>query len=366
MCAKIHRPWSTFELPNFQIRTFNFLLKCCDPNAMVGEDSWGIFARPKKIPQRPDMNHFKNVDLDVGLWWVLFGFLGMMSATIHFIEVYKSLEARNWIPIKKRAVVIRILPKNPPGDFSMATFWTGQGDGDPHIHSLRGAHYTLLSQGNFVAWSYSKQTAGTEAELFASYAGSRFTTQALALKTKGSKAEMLEITAHDCQWRAQSSDSDQWLETETKDFSQSNLEVPTPTKEQGRLYMHASIILKTSLSPVRKLAKLMTRCKPGDHLDFKVEMFHKDDLQYIGGQLGAAPGDQKTAMLSSGLTRLKTDAQFKAGLGEWLQLCRAIGNEEGHVRYRTSELDDGWPESVEEQGLLLLALRHYTNYKTIY
>jgi len=221
---------STFELPNVQIRTFSFLLKCCDPSMQGG------------------------------------------------------------------------------------------GNGDPHIHSLRGAHYTLLSQGNFVAWSYSKQTGGFEAKLFASYAGPRFTTQALALKTAGSKEskEMLEITAHDCQWRARSSDSDTWLEAESKDFSQSNLEVPPPTKGQGRLYMRASIVLKNPLDPDHKLAKVMTRCKPGDHIDFRVEMFHKDDLQYVGGQLGEAPADQKTAMLSSGRTRFKTDAKYEAG--EWLSL----------------------------------------------
>ena len=28
-------------------------------------------------------------------------------------------------------------------------------------------------------------------------------------------------------------------------------------------------------------------------------------------------------------------------------------------RKTTKKLDDGWPESVEEQGLLLLVLRHY-------
>jgi len=225
---------STFVLPNVQIKTFSFLLKCCEP------------------PNGDDM--------------------------------------------------------------------VGQGLGDPHIHSLRGAHYTLLSQGNFVAWSYSKQTGGFEAKLFASYAGPRFTTQALALKTTGSKEseEMLEITAQDCQWRARSPDSDTWFEAESKDVSRSNVEVPPPTKGQGRLYMRASIVLKTSLDPVHKLAKLMTRCKPGDHIDFKVEMFHRDDLQYVGGQLGAAPADQKTAMLSSGRTRFKTDAKFEAG--EWASL----------------------------------------------
>jgi hypothetical protein len=126
---------------------------------------------------------------------------------------------------------------------------------------------------------------------------------------------MLEVTAQDCQWRAKS--SGQWAEAESKDFSKSNLEVEPPNKGQGRLYMHTSILQKTS-GPVHKLAKVMTRCKPGAHLDFQVEMFHKQDLQYVGGQLGASPDEQKTTILSSGLTRLKTDSKFQAGLGVWL------------------------------------------------
>ena len=36
----------------------------------------------------------------------------------------------------------------PPND--------GTVGGDPHVHSLRGAHYTLLQEGVFVAWNFSK------------------------------------------------------------------------------------------------------------------------------------------------------------------------------------------------------------------
>ena len=40
----------------------------------------------------------------------------------------------------------------------------------------------------------------------------------------------------------------------------------------------------------------------------------------------------------------------------------------GDVEDQEEELDDGWPESVEEQGLLLLVWRHHITkqYKTIY
>eukprot|EP00435_Cladocopium_sp_Y103_P032100 s1225_g8.t1 len=40
-------------------------------------------------------------------------------------------------------------------------------DGDPHVHTLRGAHYTLLRHGLFRAWSFKK--GQTDLELLAAY-----------------------------------------------------------------------------------------------------------------------------------------------------------------------------------------------------
>ena len=65
----------------------------------------------------------------------------------------------------------------PPND--------GTVGGDPHVHSLRGAHYTLLQEGVFVAWNFSKAVPASGAarpaargwQLLAAYAGKRFVTQ---------------------------------------------------------------------------------------------------------------------------------------------------------------------------------------------
>ena len=46
---------------------------------------------------------------------------------------------------------------------------SGGSSGDPHIQSLRGAHYSLLKEGAFLAWSFSK--APVEWQLYAHYAG---------------------------------------------------------------------------------------------------------------------------------------------------------------------------------------------------
>ena len=36
----------------------------------------------------------------------------------------------------------------------------------------------------------------------------------------------------------------------------------------------------------RKVALLSVICRPGRHLDFKMKMFHKSDMDFAGGELG--------------------------------------------------------------------------------
>lgn len=45
----------------------------------------------------------------------------------------------------------------------------GQVVGDPHIDTLKGEHYTLLKNGNFVAWTFTK--APVDWSLMAAYSG---------------------------------------------------------------------------------------------------------------------------------------------------------------------------------------------------
>ena len=93
----------------------------------------------------------------------------------------------------------------------------GQIQGDPHIHSLLGEHYTLMKRGNFLAWSFSKTSSSkktpVEWQLFASYSGSRFTTQGLLLLEKHS-ARAMEMTAEDCTWRTKSASG--WRDVKTE------------------------------------------------------------------------------------------------------------------------------------------------------
>ena len=47
----------------------------------------------------------------------------------------------------------------------------GQVANDPHVHTLKGVHYTLLKSGNFLAWSFSKDLV--DWHLLAAYSGAR-------------------------------------------------------------------------------------------------------------------------------------------------------------------------------------------------
>lgn len=150
----------------------------------------------------------------------------------------------------------------------------GQADGDPHIHSLRGEHYTLLRRGNFLAWNFSKVSEAAEVQLFASYSGRGrlFTAQALLLKNR---RRAMEITAkhctwHDTRWRPREESKPLWEATE--------FQVQKPERVNGYLFMKSGIIVNIKDNDgKRKLATLVTHCKPHGHLDFKIIMFDKSE-----------------------------------------------------------------------------------------
>ena len=93
----------------------------------------------------------------------------------------------------------------------------GGGGGDPHIDTMKGDHYTLIKQGNFLAFSLKGKEALVAAphgsgihgasrvpvdfELFAHYNNGRksFTRGLLLLDHQNHQA--IEMTSEDCRWR---------------------------------------------------------------------------------------------------------------------------------------------------------------------
>ena len=67
----------------------------------------------------------------------------------------------------------------------------------------------------------------------------------------------------------------------------------------------------------RKVARLLVHCSPQEHLNFKVSEFEKNDMDHVGGELGAVPDANKSLHLSFLSAKLgsmvtKMDTEFEA------------------------------------------------------
>ena len=214
----------------------------------------------------------------------------------------------------------------------------GGGEGDPHIHSLRGAHYTLLQQGFFVAWNFSKAVPASTVpsaapargwQLLAAYAGHRFTTQGLLLLDPHS-GQSMEITAEDCSWRVKEKQTP-WRKAQVELLSAedgtTSLQVKRLHEKLGETKILRSAILLQmgSGSDMKNISTLVVHCRPKHHLDFKMSMFQKSDIDHVGGELGVAPDvDHNYHFLFSkqGMMRMRADQEFQAGMTQ-----RHFGND---------------------------------------
>ena len=215
--------------------------------------------------------------------------------------------------------------------------------GDAHISSLRKAHYTVLQEGIFTAWSFSKEMkpsksfdsstisraqAGDEVnwQLLAAYGGvTRFRTHGLMLLDKGNGKNLtMEILAEDCAWRVK--EQGLWRKAQVEQVS-SGATAFQVSQLDGRLnnteILRSAILLRTRgfHGAIRhgagvSVAKLLVHCTRQNHLDFKMAMYRKKDVQYVGGELGLAPRKKSIYQFLSkrGLmeTETRTDQEFKA------------------------------------------------------
>ena len=210
--------------------------------------------------------------------------------------------------------------------------------GDPHIQSLQGAHYTLLQQGFFVAWNFSKAVPASTVpsaapargwQLLAAYAGHGFTTQGLLLLDPHS-GQSMEITAEDCSWRVKEKQTP-WRKAQVELLSAedgtTSLQVKKLHEKLGETKILRSAILLQmgSGSDMKNISTLVVHCRPKHHLDFKVSMFQKSDIDHVGGELGVAPDvDHNYHFLVSkqGIMRMRADQEFQAGMTQ-----RHFGND---------------------------------------
>lgn len=195
--------------------------------------------------------------------------------------------------------------------------------GDPHIKTLRGDHYTLLKSGTFLAWSFQDigdiGTSTVPWRLLASYSGAKFTTAGLLLE---GPVGVMELTAQDCQWRRK--EAGQWHNVTLGVHGDPGyVEVIDLNRTvKGHLPVGSKMFLKkVHEEHTKKVAKLVTHCRPGLRLDFMVSIYDPDELQHMGGELGAPKHGRENQVhfLSSQHISMQTDSEFEVAT-PWLTL----------------------------------------------
>lgn len=196
----------------------------------------------------------------------------------------------------------------------------------------------MLQQGFFVAWNFSKAVPASTVpsaapargwQLLAAYAGHRFTTQGLLLLDPHS-GQSMEITAEDCSWRVKEKQTP-WRKAQVELLSAedgtTSLQVKRLHEKLGETKILRSAILLQmgSGSDMKNISTLVVHCRPKHHLDFKMSMFQKSDIDHVGGELGVAPDvDHNYHFLFSkqGMMRMRADQEFQAGMTQ-----RHFGND---------------------------------------
>lgn len=209
--------------------------------------------------------------------------------------------------------------------------------GDPHITTLDGVHYTLLSQGSFSLWHFhgleteiavaehgAVKKMPVDWQIYTHYSGRQSLTKGLLLvdRSGGMARQVLELTSKDCQWRAKIGTAD-WSMVSKPQF----ISVPDETGSYVSGFNltnnrvsggHGHHINQVRLNMITKdgisdIAVLGLICRPQRSLNLHLVMKRKGDTRFVDGELSA----RKSVMLSSLQTSSTSlDAEF-AIRGRW-------------------------------------------------
>lgn len=157
------------------------------------------------------------------------------------------------------------------------------------------------SQGTFSIWRYSgvdaipasqRNKVPVDWQIYTRYSGHPAFTKGLLLvdNSGGKKRQALEITAQDCQWRAQKGDQE-W--TLVKDGE--SLSVPDGndyvtgfimTKKDGRLKGQSNVRLNMQMKDFAQDAALLSlACRPKQHINFQMAMQQRHGSDLMQGAL---------------------------------------------------------------------------------
>eukprot|EP00435_Cladocopium_sp_Y103_P054677 s172_g17.t2 len=213
--------------------------------------------------------------------------------------------------------------------------------GDPHVHTLDGKSYVLLQQGTFLMWRLSgfetefpssnveqgNKKAEVDWRIFVHYSGHRSYTKGLLLldNSMGVQRQALELTSENC-------DQPQMLSVPT-DESEFVTGFNVQWKEEEmQLLRHVRFEMNT-LHGSRVVATLHASCRPGHHINTRIDMDQFGYSKYVQGEVGLARarplpelhhrGNANTVDLLSNVgtegIAVRTDEQFKAKF-DWHEL----------------------------------------------
>jgi hypothetical protein len=168
--------------------------------------------------------------------------------------------------------------------------------GDPHLQTLDGKRYTLLSQGTFSLWHFSGVEAHIESkavpagkvpvdwQIFTHYSGHQSFTKGLLLvdRSGGSLRQTLELTSRDCRWKARKPG-------QTWAFVQDDQIIAVPegkdyvtgfhlTKSSGaNMQNHVRLSMNTK-EGIREVAVLSLSCRANHNINVQLLMKSRSEL----------------------------------------------------------------------------------------
>jgi len=228
----------------------------------------------------------------------------------------------------------------------------GMETGDPHLQTLDGKRYTLLSQGTFSLWHFSGVEAHIESkavpagkvpvdwQIFTHYSGHQSFTKGLLLvdRSGGSLRQTLELTSRDCRWKARKPG-------QTWAFVQDDQIIAVPegkdyvtgfhlTKSSGaNMQNHVRLSMNTK-EGIREVAVLSLSCRANHNINVQLLMKSRKDVQFVDGELKVA-----RKMLST-LQTGQTDLEF--GVTEKWQELGGSDEAAGYLQ----QIDQHKPSSV--------------------
>ena len=209
--------------------------------------------------------------------------------------------------------------------------------GDPHVRTQDHAHYTVLNEGNFLAWRFNSHTALTQKSgakkvevdwrIYAHYSAHRRSwTRGLLLvdQSMGSHHQSFEFTSEECMLRKRI--GDEWKVMDSSQLLQVSKAGDFVTGfnfthlEQGKIHFDSNKMWTPKGKKTRwdaqflmatphgrqLIATVQLRCFPGRHIDVQVIRERMADARFVEGQLGHHG------------VQLKRE---KNGLGHWFHTC---------------------------------------------